>query len=56
MTTPGRLRVDTNVTGKIDLTHSVDITISLYSNFDSHPPVNVPRSDNGVNLGFGWSF
>ncbi len=55
-TTPGRIRVDSNVSGKIDMTHSVNFTISFYSNFDSEPPVNVPRSDAGINLGFGWTF
>jgi putative salt-induced outer membrane protein YdiY len=56
ITTPGRYRIDSNVNGKIDLTHSVNVTLSFYSNFDSHPPVNVPRTDAGVNLGLGWSF
>jgi putative salt-induced outer membrane protein YdiY len=56
ITTPGRLRIDSNVTGKIDLTHSVNVTLSFYSNFDSHPPVQAPRTDAGVNLGLGWSF
>ncbi len=56
ITTPGRLRVDTNVSGKIDLTHSVNVTLSLYSNFDSRPPVHVLRMDAGVNIGFGLTF
>jgi hypothetical protein len=56
ITNPGRLRIDSNVTGKIDMTHSVYLTVSFYSNFDSHPPVQVPRTDAGVNFGFGWSF
>ena len=55
ITTPGRLRVDTNVSGKIDLTHSVNVTLRLYS-FDSRPPVHVPRMDAGLNIGFGWAF
>jgi uncharacterized protein DUF481 len=56
MSIPGRVRIDTDITGKLDLTHSVNLTISFYSNFDSQPPVHVPKSDQGVNLGFGWSF
>jgi hypothetical protein len=56
ITDPGRVRIDTNVSGKVDLTHNFNLTLSFYNNFDSRPPPDVPRTDVGINLGLGWSF
>jgi hypothetical protein len=56
MTDQGRVRMDSNINGKIDLTHSVNWTVSIYSNFDSRPPTHSPRSDYGVSFGLGWTF
>jgi putative salt-induced outer membrane protein YdiY len=56
LTDTGRVRIDSNISGKIDFTHSVNWTVNIYSNFDSRPPTNAPRSDYGVSFGLGWSF
>ena len=56
LTDTGRVRIDSNIGGKIDLTHSVYWNVNIYSNYDSRPPVHVPRSDYGVSFGLGWTF
>lgn len=56
ITNAGRVRMDSSINGKIDLTHSVNWTISIYSNYDSHPPTNTPRTDYGASFGLGWTF
>jgi hypothetical protein len=57
ITDPGRFRIDTSINGKIDLTHSIYWNVSLYSNYDSRPPIpDVPKSDFGVSFGLGWTF
>jgi putative salt-induced outer membrane protein YdiY len=56
LTDTGRVRIDSSIGGKIDFTHSVSWTVNIYSNFDSRPPTNTPRSDYGVSFGLGWTF
>jgi putative salt-induced outer membrane protein YdiY len=56
ITDTGRVRMDSNINGKIDLTHSVNWTVTIYSNYDSRPPTNTPRTDYGVSFGLGWTF
>ncbi len=56
MTDPGRVRIDTNINGHVDLTHNIYWNVTAYSNYDSRPPFNVPNSDFGINIGVGWSF
>jgi len=56
LTDTGRVRIDSNINGKIDFTHSVSWTVNIFSNYDSRPPTNTPRSDYGVSFGLGWSF
>ena len=56
LTDTGRVRIDSNINGKIDLTHSVYWNVSIYSNYDSRPPTTTPRSDYGVSFGLGWTF
>ncbi len=56
ITDTGRVRIDSNINGKIDLTHSVYWNVNIYSNYDSRPPVNTPRTDYGISFGLGWTF
>ena len=56
LTDTGRVRIDSNINGKIDFTHNLYWTVNIYSNYDSRPPTTTPRSDYGVTFGLGWSF
>jgi putative salt-induced outer membrane protein YdiY len=56
LTDTGRVRIDSNINGRIDFTHSVYWTVNIYTNYDSRPPTNTPRSDYGVSFGLGWNF
>ncbi len=52
----GRIRMDSSLTTRFELFKNFYINLSLYSNFDSRPPVNGRRSDYGGNTGIGYSF
>jgi len=56
MTELGRVRIDTNINGHIDLTHNVYWNVTAYSNYDNRPPIHVPNSDFGLSFGLGWNF
>ena len=56
LTTPGRIRVETNLSAKIDMTHKLFWNTSFYSNYDSHPPVKATSTDFGVSTGLGYTF
>jgi hypothetical protein len=56
VTDTGRYRVDSDINGKIDLTHSIYWHVHIYSNYNSRPPANVSHSDFGVSSGLEWTF
>ncbi len=56
MSVPGRVRLDLDLSFKLDLIGDLYWNLSFWNNFDSHPPVDVPRNDFGGSTTIGWSF
>ncbi len=56
MSVPGRMRLDFDLSFKLDLIGDLYWNLSFWNNFDSHPPVDVPRNDFGGSTTIGWSF
>ncbi len=56
MSVPGRVRLDLDLSLKLDLIGDLYWNLSFWNNFDSHPPVDVPRNDFGGSTTIGWSF
>jgi hypothetical protein len=53
---PGRVYVNTSVTYYVKLFGELNWNVSLYGNWDNHPPQSFPGSDYGASSGLGWSF
>jgi uncharacterized protein DUF481 len=56
ISTPGRVRIDNDISFKLDLWGDLYWNFSLWQNLDSQPPVNVANTDYGVSTNIGWSF
>ncbi len=56
MSVPGRVRLDLDLSLKLDLIGDLYWSLSFWNNFDSHPPVDIPRNDFGGSTTIGWSF
>jgi putative salt-induced outer membrane protein YdiY len=52
----GRIRSTTNNTFNVKLSNKFTLSLSLWDNFDSRPPVNAKKNELGVSTGIGWSF
>src|SRR5262249_5068086 len=53
---PGRYRINADGAIKFELTRNLYWRFSIYENFDSRPPVNVPKADTGMTTSLGWTF
>jgi putative salt-induced outer membrane protein YdiY len=53
---PGRIRINTDGSLKFELVRDLYWKLSMYENYDSRPPINVPKTDTGVTTSLGWSF
>lgn len=53
---PGRVKLNTNLSYYIKLTGNLSWNISVYGDFDSQPPGNLPSSDYGSSSGLSWTF
>ena len=52
----GRVKLNANATYYIKITGNLKWNISVYANYDSHPPGNLPGSDYGSSSGLSWTF
>jgi len=53
---PGRVKFNSNATYYIKITGNLSWNISVYANYDSRPPGNLPTSDYGSSSGLSWTF
>lgn len=56
LTTLGRFRSGVQSAFKLDLFRNFYWKLSLYENFDSHPPVQANKNDFGTSTSMGWTF
>jgi putative salt-induced outer membrane protein YdiY len=52
----GRIRINTDGGLKFKVARELYWKFSIYENYDSRPPVNLPKTDTGVTTSLGWSF
>ncbi|MFZ1009241.1 MAG: DUF481 domain-containing protein [Candidatus Sulfotelmatobacter sp.] len=53
---PGRLRVSSQSSLRIELIRNFNWGLQLYENYDSRPPIVAPKNDLGVTTSLGWTF
>lgn len=53
---PGRVYFSTNATYYIKITGDLSWNISLYGDWDTQPPANLPGSNYGTSSGLSWTF
>jgi len=53
---PGRVYFNTNASYYIKIIGNLSWNISVYGNWDNHPPANLPGSDYGSSSGLSWTF
>ena len=53
---PGRLRLSSQSSLRIELARNFYLNFQLYENYDTRPPVNAPKNDLGVTTSLGWTF
>lgn len=53
---PGRVRLISNSSLRLEVVKNLDWSFSLYENFDRRPPIDAPRNDFGATTAVGWTF
>lgn len=53
---PGRFRLSSQSSLRIELIRNFSWTFQLYENYDTRPPVNAPKNDLGLTTSLGWTF
>lgn len=56
LTTPGRMRLQTNTDLSIKIVKDLYWGFHLYENYDSKPPVRADKNDLGISTSLGWKF
>jgi len=56
ITEPGRVKFNMNGTYYIKITGNLSWNVSVYGNWDSHPPAGLSGSDYGSSSGLSWTF
>jgi len=53
---PGRVRVSSQSTLRIELMRNFTWNFQIYENYDTRPPVSAPGNDLGLTTSVGWTF
>jgi hypothetical protein len=53
---PGRFRLSTQSSLRIELVRNFYWNFQLYENYDSRPPTDARKNDLGITTSLGWTF
>jgi putative salt-induced outer membrane protein YdiY len=56
LTELGRVRLSIDSSLKREIARNLNVSFTVYENYDSQPPVNAPKNDFGTSMTLGWSF
>jgi hypothetical protein len=56
LTTLGRVRLSAESSLRRELYRNLNLTFSVYENYDSEPPSRTPKNDFGTSTSLGWTF
>ena len=56
LTTLGRVRAVAQFSIQREVYRNLNLTLSIYENYDSEPPSSTPKNDFGTSTSIGWKF
>ena len=56
LTDGGRFRISSQSRARIELVRNFYLSLQLYENYDTRPPVSAPKNDLGLTTSVGWAF
>jgi hypothetical protein len=55
LTDLGRVRISLDSYLKRELFRNFNVKVTVYENYDTHPPVSAPKNDLGTTTSLGWT-